>query len=142
MQNGNAFAISYRFLIRTLFLVVKAFFILSTFIHGGIKMQQLSVNLTIPIPEDSVLISKIELQELKQEQLTGVYWSMKDLEERINRKNEWIRENILYPTEFKKVLDVEYGGFVFYPKTKGQSWSFHAKKMAKFLDTNFHRIFT
>lgn len=45
-------------------------------------MQQLSVNLTIPVPSDSVLISKIELQELKQQHLTGTCWSMADLEKR------------------------------------------------------------
>lgn len=104
--------------------------------------QQLSVNLTIPIPSDSVLISKVELQELKQQQLVGVYWSMKDLEARINRKHEWIKENILYPSKFRKILDVENGGFVFYPKTKGQTWSFQASKMAAFLENNFPRIFS
>ena len=105
-------------------------------------MQQLSVNLTIPIPSDSVLITKIELQELKQQKLVGVYWSMKDLEARVNRKHEWIKENILYPTKFRKVLDVDYGGFVFYPKSKGQTWSFHAPKMSEFLDSNFQHIFS
>jgi phage pi2 protein 07 len=105
-------------------------------------MQQLSVNLSIPIPPDTVIISKVELEELKHSQLSGVYWSMADLENRINRKVIWIKENILYPSEFRKILDVDMGGFVFYPKAKGQTWSFHAIKMADFLDTNFHRIFS
>ncbi|EQB37038.1 hypothetical protein M948_10190 [Virgibacillus sp. CM-4] len=104
--------------------------------------QHLSVNLSIPIPSDSVIISKIELEELKKHQLKGVYWTMKDLENRINRKHEWIKENILYPSKFRKILDVEQGGFVFYPQTKGQTWSFHASKMAEFLDDNFQQIFT
>jgi len=103
--------------------------------------QQLSVNLTIPIPSDSVLISKIELEELQNSQLQGVYWSMKDLEKRINRKHEWIKDNILYPPKFRKILDVSNGGFVFYPKSKGQTWSFQATKMARFLDENFNIIF-
>jgi phage pi2 protein 07 len=105
-------------------------------------MQQLSVTLTIPVPADSVLISKVELEELKQAQLVGVYWSMKDLEKRINRKSEWIKENILYPTKFKKILDVEQGGFVFYPKSKGQTWSFQASKMSMFLEKHFKDIFS
>ncbi|MBY0123195.1 DUF771 domain-containing protein [Bacillus sp. S/N-304-OC-R1] len=104
--------------------------------------QELSVKLNIPIPSDSVLISKVELYELQKAQLSGVYWSMKDLEKKINRKNEWIKENILYPSKFRKILDVHNGGFVFYPKSKGQTWSFHAAKMAKFLDDNFHKIFS
>lgn len=104
-------------------------------------MQQLSVNLQIPIPTDQVLISKVELKELQQQQLSGVYWNMKDLEARTNKKSDWIKENILYPSRFRKVLDSENGGFVFYPKSKGQTWSFQAAKMAGFLDNNFHRIF-
>ena len=103
--------------------------------------QQLSANLIIPIPEDYILISRIELQELEQQQLTGVFWSMKDLEKRINRKNEWIKENILYRSKFRKLLDAQLGGFVFYPKSQGQTWSFQAAKMSKFLDDNFHKIF-
>lgn len=105
-------------------------------------MQNLNVNLNIPIPPDSVIISKVQLQELKKVQLTGVYWSMKDLEERVNRKHEWIKDNILFPSKFRKQLDVDLGGFVFYPKSKGQTWSFHAQKMADFLDRNFNQIFS
>ncbi len=105
-------------------------------------MQQLSVTLTIPVPSDSVLIKKVELEELKQAQLEGVYWSMKDLEQRINKKNEWIKENILYPSKFRKILDVESDGFVFYPKSKGQTWTFQASKMAEFLERNFKDIFS
>lgn len=104
-------------------------------------MQQLNVSLTIPIPADQVLISKVELEELKQQSLSGVFWTMKDLEKRVGRKQEWIKENILYPSKFRKILDVENGGFVFYPKSRGQTWSFHAGKMAEFLDQNFQLIF-
>lgn len=104
-------------------------------------MQQLTVQLSIPIPADSVLISRVELEDLKRNELIGVYWTMKDLENRIGRKNEWVKENILYPSRFRKILDIEHGGFVFYPKAKGQNWSFHAPKMAEFLDKYFTEIF-
>ncbi|MBU8908999.1 DUF771 domain-containing protein [Desertibacillus haloalkaliphilus] len=103
--------------------------------------QKLIVNLSIPIPSDSILISKVELEELKKQELLGVYWTMRDLEKRVNRKSEWIKENILYPSRFRKILDCENGGYVFYPRTQGQSWSFQANRMAKFLDENFSLIF-
>lgn len=103
--------------------------------------QQLSVQLSIPIPPDLVLISKVELEELRKQELAGVYWTMGDLEERVGRKQVWILENILYPPRFRKILDVENGGFVFYPKVKGQKWSFHAPRMAEFLDRHFTQIF-
>lgn len=104
-------------------------------------MQQLNVNLSIPIPADSVLISKVELEELKQEKLSGVYWNMKDLSIRINKSGRWIKENILYPSRFRKILDSKNGGFVFYPESQGQTWSFQASKMAAFLDKHFAEIF-
>lgn len=104
-------------------------------------MQQLNVNLSIPIPEDSVLISKIELEELKKQELAGVYWSMKDLENRTSRKSEWLKENILFRSRFRKFMDSENGGFVFYPKAKGQNWSFQASKMSEFLEKHFAEIF-
>ncbi len=107
----------------------------------GTYKQMLSVNLSIPVPADSVLISKIQLEELKKTQLQGIYWTMKDLQIRTNKKSEWIKENILYPTRFRKILDSENGGFVYYPKSKGQTWSFQATKMAQFLDDNFDKIF-
>lgn len=105
-------------------------------------MQQLSVNLTIPIPSDSVLISKVELKELKESSLAGVYWNMKDLEKQVSKKQDWIKANILYKPRFKEILDCEKGGFVYYPKSSGQSWSFQASKMADFLDKYFQQIFS
>lgn len=104
-------------------------------------MQQLNVNLTVPIPSDSVLIKKIELETLKEQSLSGVYWNMKDLERRTNKSRKWLQEKILYPPKFRKQLDCEKGGFVYYPKSQGQTWSFQASKMAEFLDKNFSRIF-
>lgn len=105
-------------------------------------MQQLSVTLSIPVPSDSVLIKKVELEELEKTQLVGTYWSMKDLERRINKKSDWIKENVLYPSKFKKELDVASGGFVYYPKSRGETWSFQASKMADFLENHFKDIFS
>ncbi|MDN5388872.1 DUF771 domain-containing protein [Bacillus sp. LB7] len=104
-------------------------------------MQQLNVSLSIPVPENMVLVHKVELEELKANELKGVYWSMKDLEEKTAKKSEWIKENILYPSRFRRMLDTEKGGFVFYPKSKGQTWSFQATKMADFLEKHFADIF-
>lgn len=105
-------------------------------------MQQLNVNLSIPVPEDYVIISKVEFEELKQQKLNGVYWNMKDLKAKVNKKSsQWIEENILYSTRFRKMLDYKNGGFVFYPEGKGREWSFHALRMAQFLDKYFSDIF-
>src|SRR5690625_4657032 len=97
-------------------------------------MQQLRVNLSIEIPDDYVLIKKVELEELKEESLSGVYWSMKDVCKRINKSDVWIKDNILYPSRLKRILDSENGRFVYYPKSQGQTWSFQAIEIAKFLE--------
>lgn len=104
-------------------------------------IQQLQVSLSIPIPTDSVLIKKVELEELKNESLVGVYWNMKDLEARTNKKQDWLKENLLYPSRFRKTLDTKNNGFVYYPEVRGQMWSFQANRMAQFLDDNFCKIF-
>lgn len=104
-------------------------------------MQQLQVNLTVPVPDDYVLVTKVEYEELRQNNLNGVYWTMSDLENRIGKKQVWIKENILYPQKFKRKLDVTQGGFVYYPKAKGEKWSFLASKMSQFLEDNFYSIF-
>jgi phage pi2 protein 07 len=108
---------------------------------GDSMMQKIKAEIVITIPEDMVLITKVEYEKLKQNELAGVYWNMKDLEKRINKKSEWIKEHILYPTKFRSFLDVEMGGFVFYPNVRGQTWAFQSTKMAKFLDEKFHYIF-
>lgn len=100
--------------------------------------QQLNVTLSISIPEDMVLIKKVELEELQQEKLSGRYWTMEDLEERTGRKQLWLRNNLLYVPRFKRELEK----IVHYPNSQGDKWSFHASKMAKFLDDNFYIIFT
>ena len=101
-------------------------------------MQQLNLNVTVQIPEGYVIIEKCELEELQKNQ--HGYWVMEDLQNYVNRKQDWIKEKILYVPKFKKVLDASLGGFVSYPTKKGQPWSFHAKKMMKFLDENFSEI--
>lgn len=104
-------------------------------------MQKIKAEVVITIPNDMLLITVVEYEQLKQNELSGVYWSMRELEKRINKKSEWIKDNILYPTRFRKILDSKNGGFVYYPQSKGQTWSFQATKMAKFLDNNFESIF-
>ncbi|MDN4607179.1 DUF771 domain-containing protein [Sporosarcina highlanderae] len=103
--------------------------------------QKLNVELIITIPESQVIIEKLEFEALKKADLLGVYWSMVDLEKRIGRKKDWIKQNILYNPRFKSKLDCSTGGFVFYPKKKGEPWSMHALLMANFLDENFNDIF-
>lgn len=98
--------------------------------------QQLQVSLIIQVPDDHVLITKVEYDELQQQRLSGRWWTIEDLEKRTGRKKLWLRNNLLYMPKFKKELEK----IVHYPNSQGDKWSFHSSKMAKFLDDNFHLI--
>lgn len=104
-------------------------------------IQEFNVELTIEIPKELVLIRKTDLEQLKKEKMKGVYWGMSDLERHISKKSSWIKRNILLRDEFKQILDVKNDGFVYYPKTQGERWAFHAKRMINFLEDNFSTIF-
>lgn len=75
--------------------------------------QKLNLNVTVQIPEGFVIVEKFELEELQKNQLDGVYWSMQDLQNHVNRKQDWIKENILYIPKFKQELDASLGGSSF-----------------------------
>ncbi|WP_088815673.1 MULTISPECIES: DUF771 domain-containing protein [Listeria] len=99
-----------------------------------------SLEVSIQIPETYVLIKKDEYIELKESLLFGSWWDMKELSNRTKLSKDWLIENILYQPRFKKVLDVEEGGFVKYPCGKGSKWLFQASKMSEFLEEYFPEI--
>ena len=104
--------------------------------------QQLNVTLSIPVPETHVLIDKVTYSELATSSLDGVYWTLADLEKRTGKKHEWLKTNILNHPKYSSLLDVRNGGPVYYPTKQGEKWTFLAKDMAKFLEQNFHNIFS
>jgi len=66
---------------------------------------------------------------------------MKDLEEVTGYSDDWLKENILLRPAYKKILDLENGGFVYYPEKRGEKWMFIASRMQEFLEKYFMQIF-
>lgn len=62
-------------------------------------MQALKAEVVIQVPNDKVLIDKVEYKELKKEREIGLTWSLRDLKRELNiRKNPtWITEMVLKP---------------------------------------------
>lgn len=81
------------------------------------------------------------LSSVQDRTLDGVWWNMKELEERIGFKQDWIKQHILFHPHWRKYIDAEKGGFVYYPES-GSKWKFHAKRMVQFLDENFADVMT
>ena len=69
-----------------------------------------------------------------------IWWTMKDLEEATGFSDDWLKENILLQPRYKKILDLENGGFVYYPERRGEKWLFIASRMKEFLEKYFREI--
>ncbi|WP_217269981.1 DUF771 domain-containing protein [Neobacillus endophyticus] len=66
---------------------------------------------------------------------------MKDLEYATGYSDDWLKENILLRPCYKKILDLDNGGFVYYPERRGEKWLFIASRMQEFLEKYFVQIF-
>lgn len=70
-----------------------------------------------------------------------IWWTMKDLENATGYSDDWLKDKILLRPHYKKILDLENGGFVYYPEKRGEKWLFIASRMEEFLEKHFVQIF-
>ena len=99
-------------------------------------MQQLEAEILIkiPIPEEMILINKTRLKELEENEFAGKIYTMDDFVVRSNRSSKWLKDNILNNPKLIKKLNIENGGFVYYPYSQSDRWLFNAKGLIKFID--------
>lgn len=102
-------------------------------------MEQQSLDITVAIPDDYILVKKVDWEEMVERQLMGKQWNMKDLREATGGRDvNWLKEHILYP--YRDELDVKQGGFVRYPEASGVPWKFGAAKMSEWLESNLEKV--
>ncbi|WP_404997558.1 DUF771 domain-containing protein [Enterococcus gallinarum] len=96
----------------------------------------------IVIPEDYVIISKIEYDELLKADNIGRWMSLKEVLERINRKYDWFRQNVLKNPKYRNRIDISKSsnGFVYYPGDGNDKYLFLKSKTLQFLEENFADI--
>jgi phage pi2 protein 07 len=70
-----------------------------------------------------------------------IWWTMQDLELVTGYSDDWLKYKILLRPCYKKILDLENGGFVYYPEKRGEKWLFIATRMQEFLEKYFVQIF-
>lgn len=73
--------------------------------------------------------------------MNKIWWTMKDLEQATGYSDDWLKDKILLRPAYKKILDLENGGFVYYPERRGEKWMFVAARMQEFLEKHFIQIF-
>jgi len=70
-----------------------------------------------------------------------IWWNMQDLERATGYSDDWLKEKILLQPRYKQILDIDNGGFVYYPERRGEKWLFIASRMEEFLEKHFRDIF-
>ncbi|MDT2436829.1 DUF771 domain-containing protein [Enterococcus avium] len=96
----------------------------------------------IPIPDDCVIITKIEYEELKKADDLGQWMTLQEVLNRTTRKYDWFTQKILKNPKYRNKIDIERNsnGFVYYPGEGNDKYVFLRSKTLEFLENNFAEI--
>ncbi|MFG5046231.1 DUF771 domain-containing protein [Staphylococcus haemolyticus] len=98
-----------------------------------------TLNVTVPIPDTHVLVSKDEYEELLSYSLDPV-WDLKELKKKLKMSSDdTIKDRLLTHPKFEKLLKKQ--GIVHYPDENLNRWRINARKMNKFIDEHFEEIY-
>lgn len=97
-----------------------------------------TLNVTVPIPDTHVLVSKDEYEELINYSLDPV-WDLKELKKKLKMSaDDTIKDRLLTHPKFEKLLKKQ--GIVHYPDENLNRWRINARKMNKFIEEHFEEI--
>lgn len=103
-------------------------------------MQQLTAQVLLTIPEDKILVDKVEYLDLKEQASLGSLMSFKWFKEKTGiKRSEDLNKWILLP--FRDELDFDTGGFVHYPEKQGDPWKFLKNPTEHWLEDNYGRVY-
>lgn len=102
--------------------------------------QTIVAEISVPVPKGYVLVRETHLKELEANEVKGYWWSLDDVVGRINRGKTWFKTNVLEHPKWRHTIDIENGGFVYYPANQGDKYSFLPSKTIEFLENNFSKI--
>lgn len=96
-----------------------------------------TLNVTINIPPEFVVVPKKEYEELLHAvDSSPKWWTMQDLEKKLQRERKWIIKHLIKDDVIgKKVATMT----LFPPGDRGH-YRFDARRMNKFIDENFELI--
>lgn len=97
-------------------------------------MQTLDVQ--IKIPDDHILITRTEYEDLTSNVLLGKYLTLQDVMEHTGKSRPWLEANLLSHPIRKKQIEP----FTHFPQGQGDRWAFKAKEMYEYLDREFLKI--
>lgn len=93
------------------------------------------LQLMVEIPEEYVLITRVEYEEMQQKMEVGKIEDFSWFREQVKIANgELVKERILYP--YREELE----RFVRYPSQKGEPWKFHKNLTMQWIENNFDKV--
>ena len=104
-------------------------------------MQQI-FNVSVPVPDNVVVISKEEYLDLISDTEQGKWWEIDDLKDLLGIGRTKLINDILLNPAYKSEIDVALNpkGFVVYPKGKGGRYKILATRARKYFEENFGTI--
>lgn len=109
-------------------------------------ITQFKLNLapiTIQLPENHLIISKDDYDQLTKESIQGRYMTLNDVLQMLSVSRPWLLDNVLYNPKFRSKIDIEQNedGFVKYPRNRGGRYYFLASRTKIFFEQQFKDIF-
>lgn len=96
-------------------------------------MSEQKLEVSIAIPDQYVLVTKIEYNELKEKSVMGRYLTLQDLMDLTGKSKPWLNEKLL--SHPRRMKDIE--PFTHFPQSRGDKWAFKEKEMRDYLDKHF-----
>lgn len=90
----------------------------------------------IEVPDTHVVIPKEVYEQLRKQELTGQYYTIKDLVNLTGKSKSWLYDNLLNNPYHRK----DIRKFTHYPKGKGDRWLFKATGLREYLENEFLEI--
>lgn len=95
-----------------------------------------TIQLTVTIPETHILLKVEEFEEYKKLELKGKYFNLKQLSERINRSEDWIKTHVINNPRNRKQIQ----SFTKFSEGRGNGYLFHAEKILDWLHFHFEDV--
>lgn len=92
------------------------------------------------IPEKYVLIAESEYEKYQNQVLVPPKLNLKQVSRWLHKEPKWIIQNILDIPRYRRKLDINHGGCVYYSQGSGQSYEIEPTAFADFIRLNFADI--
>lgn len=106
------------------------------------QVLKIQPTIEVKIPDDQLVVNKVEYESLQDQSLVGKIWKLDDLRAWLGNKDvKWVKEFILYRPSFQAELErMDNENFIHISKGRGDKWWFKASVMSEWIDNHWGQI--